>query len=89
MLTWKGFIPLSRLSYIAFLVHLDYIKIYYNGLSRAPLYYTKVNAMMTYFGVIVVTFILASFFTITIEIPFMNLEQIFMNRTKNLKAGIF
>ncbi len=80
-LSWKGFMPLSRLTYVTYLVNVDYVKVYYIGLSRTFFYYTKVNLVMTYFGVLVVSFVLAFFLSVAIEMPFLNLNRILITAT--------
>lgn len=71
--------PLGRLSYVVYLIHNDYIKIYYMGFSRTPFYYTKLNAAMIYLAIVMVSFMLAFFLSVTIEMPFVNLDRTFLN----------
>jgi len=77
ILSWKGFIPLGRLSYIAYLVNFDFIKVYY--INQTPLLYTKMNVMMNYLVALMVSFMLAFIFSIAIEIPFVNLGRCLIN----------
>ena len=90
ILSWKGFVPLSRLSYVAYLVHLDLILVYYIGLNRTAFYYTKMNVFMIYLAVVVVSFMVAFIFSIAVEMPFINIERHLINTRKPIPflAGI-
>jgi len=83
ILSWEGFTPLSRLTYVTYLVNVDYVKVFYIGLSRTFFYYSKVNLVMTYFAVLVVSFVLAFFLSIAIEMPFLNLNRILTTPPKS------
>ena len=75
LLSWKFFVPLSRLSYAAYLIHPIYIKAYYSSM-RKPLYYTVSSFLTTYSGIVIVVFLLASITSAAFEIPFLNLDKL-------------
>ncbi len=75
--------PLSRLSFNAYIVHQNLIKAYI-GYSRMPFYYTRVNLAIIYLVVVMVSFMLAFILSITIELPFINLDREFWTvKSKN------
>ena len=71
--------PLGRLSFIAYLVHFDFIRVYYIGFSRTPFFYTKFNLLLNYLAIVTVSFTLAFLLSIAIEMPFINLGRILLN----------
>jgi len=80
ILSWEGFMPLGRLSFLAYVVHYDFIKIYY--INKAPLYFTKMDVMMNYFLVLMVSYMLSFILSICIEMPFINLDRYLMSSTQ-------
>lgn len=66
--------PLGRLTYCVYLIHLDYLNVFYAH-NRKLLYYTFIDALTTYFGIAVTVFGLAFVVTVTIEASFLNLEK--------------
>lgn len=79
LLSWKGFVPLSRLTYCVYLIHLDYINVYFSW-NRKQLYYTFMGTLTTYFGIVVTVFGLAFLVSVTVEASFMNLEKLIFKR---------
>lgn len=74
-LSWKMFIPLGRLTYVVYLIHLNYLTVYHSYL-RKPYYYTHTTQAEHYFGVLLLVFLLAYAICLTIELPFLNLERL-------------
>ena len=74
-LSWKGFLPLSRLTYCVYLIHFNYLTVYY-AMSRKLIYYTFSSQLTTYLGIVVTVFGLAFVVSVTIEASFLNLEKI-------------
>jgi len=81
LLSWKGFRPLSKLTFTAYLIHQDFIQVNNIGLSRMPFYYNKWNLAANYFVVLVASFMMAFFASIAIEMPFINLDRAFLIRS--------
>ena len=73
-LSWKGFLPLSRLTYCVYLIHFNYLTVYY-AMSRKLIYYTFSSQLTTYLGIVVTVFGLAFVVSVTIEASFLNLEK--------------
>ena len=74
LLSWRGFLPLSRLTYCVFLIHYDYLNVFYS-LNRRMLYYTFTDQLTTFFGITVTVFGLAFIVAVTVEASFFNLEK--------------
>ena len=75
LLSWRAFMPLSRLTYCAYLIHWTYITMFFAH-SRKPFYYTVFNQVHTYFGFLVAVFGLSFIVSLTVEAPFLNLEKL-------------
>ena len=82
-LSWKGFLPLSRLTYCVYLIHYDYLTAYY-AMSRKLIYYTFVTQLTTYFGIVVTVFGLAFIVSVTVEASFLNLEKLLFSLKSNI-----
>ena len=74
LLSRQIFVPLAKISFSAFLIHNNVLE-YYVSQLRIPLYYTPIQLVVVYLGLIVLTLIISAFLTITIEMPFKNLEK--------------
>ncbi|XP_032794863.2 nose resistant to fluoxetine protein 6 [Daphnia magna] len=75
LLSWKGFLPLSRLSYCVYLIHYSYLDAFYAS-NRKLVYYTFLSQLTTYFGILATVFGLAFVVSITVEASFLNLEKL-------------
>lgn len=67
--------PLSRLSYCVYLIHYDYLNIFYAA-NRKLVYYTFFTQLTSYFGIVLTVFGLAFLVCITVESSFLNLEKL-------------
>ncbi len=74
-LSWKFFIPLSRLSYAVYLIHPVYIKAYYSSL-RKPMYSTGITLLTTFFGILMTIFLIATVVAVVVEMPILNLDKL-------------
>ena len=75
MLSWKIFAPLSRMTYCVYLIHLNFLSVYY-GRLRAPVFYTILDEVMFILSVLMMTFGLAFIVSVTVEASFINLEKL-------------
>jgi len=75
ILSWKAFGPLGRLTYCAYLIHLNFIGLYY-AQGKEKIYYTTLNHIVEYFGILLFVFLLSFFVSVTVEAPFLNLEKL-------------
>ncbi|XP_047997328.1 uncharacterized protein LOC125234949 [Leguminivora glycinivorella] len=75
ILEWRGWAVLGRLSYCAYLVHLSILR--YSVANQTSLMQSSASQMLlTYFGQLVITFILALPCWIMIEAPFNQLVKV-------------
>lgn len=86
-LSWKLFLPISRLSYAAYLIHYNMIKAYASHL-RKPFYFTECVYATTYFGILVITFAIAFVLSVVVEMPFLNLDKFFFPIKSKTRQGI-
>ncbi|KAF8795657.1 Nose resistant to fluoxetine protein 6 like protein [Argiope bruennichi] len=78
-LSWKLFIPLSRLTYCAYLVHPILIHAYYQAYPTA-LYFTELLMVTNFMGFLIMSYGIAFLFSLTFESPLMNLEKLIVKR---------
>ena len=74
-LSMKIWIPLSRLSYNAYLLH-PFILMVVFGSERKPLYYQDYNLAIYFIGVAVLSYGAAAVVSVFVEFPIGNLEQV-------------
>eukprot|EP00795_Rhopilema_esculentum_P001639 gene1639-16106_t len=75
ILSWKAFIPLSRLTYSAYLVHPIVIYVYYGSLER-PFHYSDISVVYTHASFLMLTYGSAFLLSIFVEFPASNLEKL-------------
>jgi hypothetical protein len=74
--------PLSRLCYAAYLVNMNFIKVY-NFNQETSLYFNQGQMAIVSIGILNVVFLLSFILSLLVELPFFNLEQLlFANRTQ-------
>ncbi|XP_057365447.1 nose resistant to fluoxetine protein 6-like [Daphnia carinata] len=73
-LSWRGFLPLSRLTYCVYLIHFDYLNVFYSS-NRKMIYYSFIDQLTTFFGITVTVFALALIVSVCVEAPFINFER--------------
>ncbi|XP_077995252.1 nose resistant to fluoxetine protein 6-like isoform X2 [Glandiceps talaboti] len=75
LLSWTAWLPLARLNYSAYLVHLTVIFIYAWGLNDL-IYYTHFNFSILYIGMVVISYIVAFVVATAVEMPMIGLEKV-------------
>ncbi|OWF37158.1 nose resistant to fluoxetine protein 6-like [Mizuhopecten yessoensis] len=75
LLSWKGLVPLSRLSYCAYLIHLIIITVRANSM-QIPVYVSVFEEVVSYLGILMMTFGLAFITSLAFESPMMGLEKV-------------
>ncbi|XP_061188236.1 nose resistant to fluoxetine protein 6-like [Saccostrea echinata] len=75
ILSWKVFVPLSRLSYAAYLIHLIIIYAYFLS-RRMPIYMTDLELVYLFLSNLVVSYGAAFVVSLLFESPFMALEKV-------------
>ncbi|KAH3886161.1 hypothetical protein DPMN_010162 [Dreissena polymorpha] len=74
LLSWSLFIPLSRLTYLVYLVHPVFMQIYTESL-RQSIYLTEFDVVYMFLGHLVLAHACAFVLTLAIEAPFIGLEK--------------
>ncbi|CAN7992638.1 unnamed protein product, partial [Ixodes hexagonus] len=75
LLSWNVLIPLSRLTYGVYLIHLPLLHFIYNS-SRERIYYSEFNIVTLFFGVIVWCGFLSFFLFAGCEVPTATLDKL-------------
>ncbi|KAJ8921442.1 hypothetical protein NQ315_003060 [Exocentrus adspersus] len=83
-LSFRGFVPLSRLTYSVYLLNPLVANMLYLG-SQAPLQSSATGFTLVSFGVALLSFLMAYIFSVTIEFPFASLTKMILQNgtTKN------
>ncbi|GBM82277.1 Nose resistant to fluoxetine protein 6 [Araneus ventricosus] len=79
ILSWKALIPLSRLSYCAYLVH-PIVTTTYSSSVRTFINFNHINAIMLYLGYLVISYAVALVTSLMFESPVMRLERLIRNK---------
>ncbi|CAH1964853.1 unnamed protein product [Acanthoscelides obtectus] len=87
-LSWKLFIPTSRLTYCAYLAN-GLIEIYNMGVLRQTVYLSKYELGCKILGHVILTYVVAFFLSILFESPIHGLEKILLrkDRFKEIKQN--
>ncbi|XP_024943408.1 nose resistant to fluoxetine protein 6 isoform X2 [Cephus cinctus] len=83
-LSWRGWVPLSKLTYCIFLCHFIII-LYDSGNTRISSNFTTFTGTNTFLGYLVLSVILAVILHLFFEVPFITLSRIL---TRSLHRGI-
>ena len=76
-LSWKVFMPLGRLCFAAYLINLNFIKVYTANM-RTPVYFVESHFLVTCAGFITYIFTLSFLASVLIEMPFLNLDKMLL-----------
>lgn len=80
-LSWSGWIPFSKLCYCAYLSHYIFL-LSENGAVRTTGNLTQINVLRAFFANLVFTIIWSAVWSLCFEIPFMNIDRIFLSGRK-------
>ncbi|XP_066291088.1 nose resistant to fluoxetine protein 6-like [Branchiostoma lanceolatum] len=78
-LSWRGWAPLSRLSYAAYLVH-PIILHAYTMSQKTVLFFSVANWVVSALGIICLAFLCAFAASLMVEMPCMGMEQLILSR---------
>ncbi|XP_067137074.1 nose resistant to fluoxetine protein 6-like [Centruroides vittatus] len=79
ILSWKCFVPLSRLCYLAYLLH-PLMMYLYVSYARSPIHFSQYVMVYMFLGHLCVTFGLAFVYTLIFEAPFVRMEKLFIQK---------
>lgn len=86
LLSWPAFGPLSSLSYLAYLTH-PILMFFHTGRIRERIYFGHYEMICIFLSRLIMTFFLAYFVHVMIEVPFASIESyIFLKKPKNQKV---
>ncbi|EEB12840.1 conserved hypothetical protein [Pediculus humanus corporis] len=80
ILSWKAFVPLSRLTYCVFLSH-GAIQLYSTSSLRTPDYNSKFKILWTLMGDILITYVISLFMHLILEAPILKLDRNYFTST--------
>ncbi|GFR04465.1 uncharacterized protein TNCT_339311, partial [Trichonephila clavata] len=86
ILSWKVWIPLSRLTFCTYLVHPIVQFIYYNSIKRL-LELSHETMIILHFGFFVISYLAALMTTIIFESPVIRLERLIRNKFMSKKVS--
>ncbi|XP_006813494.1 nose resistant to fluoxetine protein 6-like [Saccoglossus kowalevskii] len=75
LLSWTAWLPLARMNYCAYLVHLIVILVYDFSL-KSLYYYSTMGFAMDYIGIVVITYGVAYVVAMVVELPMIGLERV-------------
>jgi peptidoglycan/LPS O-acetylase OafA/YrhL len=82
ILSWRGLLPLSRLTYCIYLIHMYLMAIYFAN-QRETTHITTLNTVMLFLGEILLSCFVAFFMSLAFESPFVALDSIMMTALSN------
>ncbi|XP_015904608.1 nose resistant to fluoxetine protein 6 [Parasteatoda tepidariorum] len=85
-LTWKAFMPLERLSYLAYLLHIP-IMYYHGGVQRERMYMGHYNQLMCFLAYAVLSYALAFVCYIIFQAPYEIIEGCIFNKSAEENMG--
>ncbi|KAL8567085.1 hypothetical protein ACOMHN_027512 [Nucella lapillus] len=79
VLSWSGLVPLSRLTYCIYLLHIMVMDLYMMN-QQSLFYMSDINIVMFFLGILVVSYMAAFVVSLAFEAPMMGLEKILFRR---------
>ncbi|XP_050456877.1 nose resistant to fluoxetine protein 6-like isoform X1 [Cataglyphis hispanica] len=87
-LSWCGWLPLSKLSYCAYLCHYVFL-LSDIGTARTTGNLTSINVLRAFFANLMFTMILSAIWSLCFEMPFTNIDRILLSGRKSSKQRNF
>ncbi|XP_077994445.1 nose resistant to fluoxetine protein 6-like [Glandiceps talaboti] len=87
ILSWKAWIPISRLTYCAYLTHIMVLQAYAMNQDRL-LHLSDLNEVYMYIGTVVITYGVSFVVSLMAEAPMMRLEKVLKKTVNNLMARV-
>ncbi|XP_078614290.1 nose resistant to fluoxetine protein 6-like [Branchiostoma floridae x Branchiostoma japonicum] len=79
ILSWDAWVPLSRLTYCAYLVHLLLVFAVYISMEM-PIHYTTFTMIYFFMGHLTISFGMAFLVSVAVEMPLVGLEKVIFNK---------
>ncbi|XP_013420818.1 O-acyltransferase like protein [Lingula anatina] len=77
ILSWRGWVPLARLTHVAYIVHPVLLEAYFYS-TRSVIYFSDVYVALLYIAVVFLTYVCAFFVSLLFEMPVAAMVQTFM-----------
>ena len=81
-LSWKFFLPLSRLAYGIYLIHYSYLRAY-TSQSRTPIYFSEMYFFTIYLGCLFAIILISAIAFLFVELPFQNIEKLIFANSRS------
>ncbi|CAG0919598.1 unnamed protein product [Notodromas monacha] len=81
-LSWKAFMPLSRLTYCTYLLSVP-VQTMYQAARRSPMWMDYIQMVYLYVAVLIISMLLAFVFSLAFEMPFLGLEKVIFRPLEN------
>nr|KAG5706683.1 hypothetical protein BaRGS_005753 [Batillaria attramentaria] len=81
ILSWGALVPLSRLTYVIYLIHMQVLGIV-KGVQRVPLFLNDINIVMFYLSIMILCYMSGAIVSLAFEAPMMGLEKILLHGNK-------
>ncbi|KAK6978808.1 nose resistant to fluoxetine protein 6 [Biomphalaria glabrata] len=82
LLSWSPFVALSRLTYMAYLIHPCLLNVYYG--NQESLYnLNDTNTVVTYLGILLFTYVASFVLMLGLESPWIGLEKVFLKNNRH------
>ncbi|XP_066267362.1 nose resistant to fluoxetine protein 6-like [Branchiostoma lanceolatum] len=79
ILSWDAWVPLSRLTYCAYLIHtLVWYAVYFS--REVPIHYSTFTMIYFFLGHVTLSYGLAFLVSVAVEAPLMGLEKVIFNK---------
>ena len=79
ILSWRGWIPVNRLTYGGYLVHMMVMG-YFMQVSEVPYHYQDSSAVLHFTGIVVVTYAVSFVLAVLLEFPVQSVEKMIFGR---------
>ncbi|XP_078593512.1 nose resistant to fluoxetine protein 6-like [Branchiostoma floridae x Branchiostoma japonicum] len=79
ILSWHGWVPLSRLNYCAYMLHQQLVLVVYLSME-GPIHFSNFTMVYFFLGHLTLSFGLAFLTCVAVETPFVGLEKIILNK---------
>eukprot|EP00058_Branchiostoma_floridae_P017808 XP_002603297.1 hypothetical protein BRAFLDRAFT_71408 [Branchiostoma floridae] len=79
ILSWDAWVPLSRLTYCAYLIHIQVVIAVYISME-VPIHYTTFTMIYFFLGHVALSYGLAFLVSVAVEVPLLGLEKVIFNK---------
>ncbi|KAK7497003.1 hypothetical protein BaRGS_00011739 [Batillaria attramentaria] len=81
LLSWEALIPLSRLTYTLYLIHMTALAVF-GGIMRVPMFMNDIDIVMYFLSLMAMCYMVGAIVSLAFEAPMMGLEKILLHGNK-------